>query len=53
MSQYGATKGAAESQIAQINSQCKLASLRLENRKIRYEITKQANILPKGSNLKG
>jgi hypothetical protein len=37
MSQNGATKAAAESLLAQINSLCKLATLRHENRKIRFE----------------
>jgi hypothetical protein len=37
MSQYGATKVAAESLRAQINLQCKLAMLRRENLKIQYE----------------
>jgi hypothetical protein len=36
-SKYRATKVAGESLIAQINSQCKLATLRCENRKILYE----------------
>jgi hypothetical protein len=38
MSQYRATQVAAKSLIAQINSQCKLATMRCANRKIRYEI---------------
>jgi hypothetical protein len=33
MSQYGATKVAEESLIAQINSQCKVGTLRRENKK--------------------
>jgi hypothetical protein len=38
MSQYGATKVAAESIIlAQINAECKLGMLRRESRKILYE----------------
>jgi hypothetical protein len=36
-SQYGATAEAAESLIAQIKSQSKLATLRRKKRKIRYE----------------
>jgi hypothetical protein len=49
MSQYGATKVAEESLIAQIYSQYKLATLRRENRKILNEneiLT--ANMLWKG-----
>jgi hypothetical protein len=37
MSQYGATKEAAESLIAQLDSQSKLSSPRRENPKIRHE----------------
>jgi hypothetical protein len=37
MEQYVATKVTAESLIAQINSHCKLATLRHENKKIRYK----------------
>jgi hypothetical protein len=36
-SQYGATTLAAESLRAQLHSQCKLTTLRHENRKIRHE----------------
>jgi hypothetical protein len=50
MSQYRAKKGAAESLIANINSQYKLSTgmLRRENRKIRYE-----NEILKGHALEG
>jgi hypothetical protein len=43
-------KVAAESLIAQINSQCKLATLRRENQKIRYEnkILKANKLAPEG-----
>jgi hypothetical protein len=37
MSQYGATKEAAESLIAQLDSQGKLTLLRYENQTIRHE----------------
>jgi hypothetical protein len=49
-SQYGATAGAAESLIAQLNSQSKLITPRRENRKIQQEneIKKQTNTLRKG-----
>jgi hypothetical protein len=50
VSKYGATKVAVESLIAQINSQCKIATVRLENRKIRYdkEIFKRNEHAPEG-----
>jgi hypothetical protein len=37
MSQYGATKIAAECLMSKINSKCKIATLRRENRKIQYD----------------
>jgi N-acetylmuramic acid 6-phosphate (MurNAc-6-P) etherase len=55
MSQYGAMKEAAESLLAQSNSQCKIAMIRLKNVKkfkTKTEFKKQTNMLVKGSNLR-
>jgi hypothetical protein len=54
ISQYGATKVAAESLIAQSNSQWKLATLRREIRKIRYnnDIQKASEHTPEGKQFK-
>jgi hypothetical protein len=52
MSQYGATKVAVESLIAQINSKCKKATLRCENCKS-SKLIKQANIIIDTSKSRG
>jgi hypothetical protein len=53
-SKYGATKEAAESLIAQLDSQSKLSTPRRKNRKIRHknEILKAKEHAPKGQKLK-
>jgi hypothetical protein len=53
MSQYGATKEAAESIIAQLNSQSELSTPRRKNMKIidtKTEFKKQKYMLPKDRN---
>jgi hypothetical protein len=48
MSKYRVTKVAAQCLIAQINSQCKLATLRRENQKFetKTKFLKQGNMFP-------
>jgi hypothetical protein len=51
-SQYGATTEAAESLIAQLHSQSKLATPRPEKFDTKTKLKKQKNMLPKGSSLR-